>query len=425
MARVGPNQDINDPSTLENLRLLVEDVSVRANDHNNANAGITETKSQGVKVDEANTRLIPITTLLQKQDGSNLEITGFTTSGTFKQDNIDQYPDSVINTYINQAERFRGYYDSIVSSVNSWSDRDNGPIYVTPFVQSRTGVSGLPFGDHEGFSETNLRIAQKDGYAVIDQASIPTIIEWSGKGPNNYNANTYPQLTSTFTNLRTKLSESSQPFLDIQQELTVGTYSFASSTDGFSQSLDMFERVEWSNSVQKFAQTSNLVATNLDLPVPIFTSSAIKIPVMISNFTNSSQILTYSITVKMTPRNINNSVVQPGHIGFVYKTITIFTSPIVTNTQFISHSGSNTSEMNDAITNIFELQGIGTVFIAANTISVREILIVFINQLRLINGSFADWDTEDLLSDVNINLSLDGHFFNNDFGVGVQRSMWP
>lgn len=427
MARVGPNQDINDPTILEDLRLIVEQVAVKINDHNNAFLGLTEVKATIPLYDNNNTRIIPITTLLKKQDGSSISVSGFTTSGTFTQNNIQLYTESTINTYINQAERFKDYYNIFSGYIDSWSNRDNGPPLTSQFIGYRNAISGLSSGLHEGIAQSNITIQQKDGYVSADSTKLPIVILWSGIGPTNYNANTYPQLMSVFNDLSIITTEQTMPFLDVNSVLSLGTYDGSDKNDGFLKAVGLLERTDWRSLWQKFIQMSNFLPSksDLDIPLGIINSNFFKIPVMISNFSNVSQTIPYSATITMTPRNSLNRIFQTFHPGFVNKRITILgpgssDQPV----SLIFNDGSNTSLVNDILTTKLEAQINGSVFVINNSLSIIEIQVAFINQLNINNGTFTDWDTEDLLSDINIQISIDGHFINQNFDIGLKRDIW-
>lgn len=426
MTRIGPNQDINDPTILEELRATAELAAVLANDHNNADDGITEIKSISPKIHPDNTRIIPITTLLKKVDGSETEITGFTTSGTYKQENIDLYMESVINTYIDQAERFRNYYDQLTSIMNFWSNRDNGSPFANPFITTQT--VDIDFVDiHRGWAESNISIRQKDGYATINQSEIIASIDWIGNGPTNYNSGTYPQLSSAFDNLITLMSESSRPYFDVTDVLSQGYYAGADKNDGFLTTIDLFERVDWNNISQKFAQTSKILIFQNDLNYPILIGSDhfFRIPIIVSNFTDSRQNIGYVAKITMTPRNSDNRIFQDFHPGFVNKRIHLIghhTSEL--DEDYIQHDGDNTSEVNDMLTSDFSLQINDFISVPKRSLAISTVQVAFINQLYIANGIFADWDTEDLLSDINVQFSVDGHFINKDFDPGIERNMW-
>lgn len=425
MTRVGPNQDINDPTALENLRAMAEDVAVITNDHNNAYNGITENKSIDPSVHPDNTRIIAISTLLKKEDGSNAEITGFNTDGTYKQENLDLYTESIINTHIDQAERFRNYYDTIVSIINSWADRDNGVPIVTPFIASQTTTLDIP-SSHRGWAKSNINIMQKDGYLTVDNLQIPISIDWSGNGPTNYNSNTYPQLMSEFRNLG--LGEQVQPYFDVNDVFNrfPGYYSSANETDGFTTTLVLFERTDWGIAAQKFAQVSNALPSQSDLNAAIVLGTpSIKIPIMVSNFTDTTRDIGYTVKLTMTPRNISNTIFQNFHAGFVNKRIWIV-GPHVNdiNTNFIQHNGSNTTEVNNVLTSDFNIQISDYVTVPPRSLGIATVQILFVNQLSIGNGLFADWDTEDLLCDINIQFTIGDYSINQDFNPGIERDMW-
>ncbi len=423
MARVGPNQDINDGTTLEDLRKVAEETSVWANDHDEANSAITSIKATGIRVSPVNDRLIPISTLLQKQDGSSLAIDGFTTSGTFVQSNLDEYEDAVINTYIDQAERFRGYYDSLVASARSWSPRSNGSISAITF-------SGVPIGVesgslNEGAITTNINYTQKDGYVGIIQSRIPSSIDWSGSGPVNYNSGTYTQLINEFTSLARTLSFSdSTKYADVASLLSQGLYSSADAVDGMRKTLEMWERAEWNDQIQRFAQVSERFPSPMDSAIPFVAGHQIRIPLFTINFTDTDQFPTYNIKITMTPRNETNRIFEAGYTGFVYKVIS--NSP---DSQFelLNFPAADVDDINDLLTSPITSTANRTIFSPANSINVGSVLVGFINQVEVFapGGSFTGWDTEDLMSDINIQISLDGHSMDQDFDVGLVRSLWP
>lgn len=425
MTRVGPNQDINDPTALENLRLIAEEVAVITNDHNNAYNGITESKSIDPSVHPDNTRIIAISTLLQKEDGSDAEITGFNTDGTYKQENLDLYTESIINTHINQAERFRNYYDAIVSIINSWSDRDNGIPIVTPSIELQTTTLDVP-PFRRGWAKSNINIVQKDGYLTVDNSQIPISIDWSGNGPTNYNSNTYPQLMSEFRNLG--LGEQVQPYFNATEVFSLfpGYYNSINETDGFTTTLVLFERTSWSDNTQRFAQVSDALPSQSDLSAMIgLDTPSLKIPIMVSNFTDTTRNIGYTIKVTMTPRNINNTIFQYFHAGFVNKRIWIV-GPHVNdiNTNFIQHNGSNTAEVNNMLTSDFNVQISDYVTVPPRSLGIATVQILFVNQLSIGNGLFADWDTEDLLCDINIQFTIGDYSINQNFNPGIERDMW-
>lgn len=426
MTRIGPNQDINDPTTLEELRRYTEEAAVRANDHNNAYNSITENKSINPSIHPDNIRIIPISTLLSKIDGSKIEISGFTASGTYKQENIDLYTESVINTYINQPERFRNYYDNLISIINSWSDRDNSHPVTTTYTDTITTIADL-INDHDGYARSLVGFQQKDGYVTVDKSAIPTSIDWSGSGPTNYNSGTYPQLTSAMNGIGVLMSQSIQPYLDISDILGRGYYYGADPTYGFFKNVILFERADWNSSSQKFAQTSNILAgqDSLDSPMPVSSAHFIRIPIMVSNFTNNSQNLVYTAKLTMIPRNTGNRIFQDFNPGFVNKRIWIVglhTNKLEVN--YISHNGSNTSEVNDMLTSNFDVQINDFILVPKRSLEIATVQIGFVNQLNIRNGSFVDWDTEDLLSDINVQFSVDGHSVDFDFDLGLERNMW-
>ncbi len=426
MARTGPNQDINDLTFLELLRESAEIVSVKCNDYQNAADGKTTTKAINPSVHPDNIRIIPITTLLKKIDGSEIEISGFTTSGTYKQSNLDLYSESVINTHIFQPERFRESYNELVAIINSWSDRDNGSPISSTFISHQIVTSGVPIGDHQGWAETNIRIVQKDGIVVPNGLQIPVEIDWEGTGPTNYTSGTYSQLVDVFGNIISEMTESIQPYFDVTDVLSRGSYTGADQTDGFSVSLELFERADWDSLEQNTAQVSRSLPSHSSLTFPILIGSQhlLRIPILVSNFTDNLQNILYNIKLTMTPRNASHDIftVEP---GFVNKRILLVGHRTNNfDSIFIAHNGDNTTEVNNALTSVFSLQLTDFFPVPKKSLDIVTVQVYFVNQLSIRSGSFSGWETEDLLCDINIEFTTDGHSINEDFDPGIELDMW-
>jgi hypothetical protein len=434
MTRSGPNQDINDLIFLENLRNTAESVDVIANDFNLANNGITGEKARYTQgrplVHPDNPRLIPISTLLKKEDGSEVAISGFTTSGTYKQSNLDLYTESVINTHIFQPERFREYYSDLVSIANSWSNVDNSQPNTDSYVIQQIVHDDGDIKD--GSATVWIDFKQKDGLIAPDVSQVPVEIDWEGTGPTNYTSGTYAQLWDEFGNLGAAMGGSIQPYFDAGLLVSLGKYVGFDEVAGLRKIVVLKERSTWSTNTQPinrqaFSQTfTHALQGSLQFPEfsfdPLYT---FRIPIMISNFTNSSLNIPYTIEVTMIPRTTSGGVFNATNAGFVNKIIAITKGfDADQNTSYVVHAGGDPTSANNAITSTFSLQLSGSSFIIKKSLEVVEFKISVINQASVRLGSYSDWDIGNFLSDINIKIDIDGKTFDQTFAHGLERSMW-
>ncbi len=184
MARVGPNQDINDPTTILEVGKFFYDKSV--------DFGILKAISDTENPSASGSPIPTVTIPLKLMDGStySLDCSRITDNFTIDEPKLGE---SVLNTYIDLAERFREYWSTMSNTLSSLNDFfDYSSISVSPHVsgsQTRfgylTGVSGS-FGGRNYTTDS-----------VTFYISVPDIPSWSGYGPINYNYQTYPQLLNT------------------------------------------------------------------------------------------------------------------------------------------------------------------------------------------------------------------------------------
>ncbi|KKL47036.1 hypothetical protein LCGC14_2339580 [marine sediment metagenome] len=195
MARAGPNQDINDPTTLEDSRILATSTSVLAREKSELFNGQTLTDLQAV----------PITIELKLSDGQSVSVDSYQSS---------LWARTVLNTYIDQAERFRGYWNSLNAYANNIPDPDDiatvynmdiGPLDCEITDTDRYEQEPPPFWrtfkaqTKICFFPMTVEISGMSASGVgYDPLIEPT---WSGNGPTNYNHNTYPQLLNEFGRL--------------------------------------------------------------------------------------------------------------------------------------------------------------------------------------------------------------------------------
>lgn len=188
MARVGPNQDINDPTTILEVGKAFYNKSVNFGTLN----AVSTTQNPTATGIPTPTIIIP----LKLENGSthDLYCSRITDEFTVDEPNLGR---SVINTYIDLAERFRNYWltmRTILNNLNDYLDLDYDT--VSPHATGSneywgyvTGVSGS-FGGKSHTEES-----------LIFTTTIPDIPAWSGYGPVNYNYNTYPQLLNVINEI--------------------------------------------------------------------------------------------------------------------------------------------------------------------------------------------------------------------------------
>lgn len=196
MARVGPNQDINDPTTLNNLRSIATSASLQAKYRyeilNN------ESPTGGLA--------IPIFVELKLSSGQSVFVSSY---------QLSVWEQAVINTYIYQPERFRNYWRNINSYADNITAEDIETVYsfnieppdcdITYSNIYEPDPGGSPVwrtrrvNVKDCFFEVSLAVSGMSTSGVeYDSLSEPI---WKGIGPTNYNYNTFPQLQSEFGRL--------------------------------------------------------------------------------------------------------------------------------------------------------------------------------------------------------------------------------
>jgi hypothetical protein len=204
--RTGPNQDINDPTRIDDLRDAADSAAVMVGD---------------TDPDGGPSPAITIQTPIRKEDG--------TTETYDRTDPIsyETWIETVINTYINLPERFRDYYSQMKDIIDGWAGSTSDVDYY---------FEGYGLIDLETWSPTSCLLTHKPTWYTIyftmngtyknwrytsaytkpspntwtnikaslswdidpPEVSIP---EWSGNGPTNYNYGTFPQLITAFSDL--------------------------------------------------------------------------------------------------------------------------------------------------------------------------------------------------------------------------------
>lgn len=188
MARVGPNQDINDPTTIIDLAYQYQQQSDFAGNmlaqSNSENPNVTGSPIVDVSIPFKRTN--GSTQLLQ---GSNIDYD----DGYIY--NTDLVSDSTIITYVFLAERFRGYWEAlnnILDQLNSYDYLEENNI---------ESVSGITYGSLGGteYGQTSY------SFSPSESLLIPT---WQGSGLTNYNQSTYPQLLSALSTISIQRQQS-------------------------------------------------------------------------------------------------------------------------------------------------------------------------------------------------------------------------
>ncbi len=187
MTRSGPNQDVNDPATIIDLAYQYQQDS---DDKGNL---LAQSNAQNPNV--SGTAIIDISIPFKKTDGSTELLQGssidYDEEYTYDSDLV---ADSTIVTYVDLAERFRDYWETLNNVLNQLNDYDylqendidpTGPfttVFPGSIIRTHGSLTGIAY--------------EQDSYSHSPAASLSTPA-WTGIGPTNYNQLTYPQLLST------------------------------------------------------------------------------------------------------------------------------------------------------------------------------------------------------------------------------------
>jgi hypothetical protein len=196
MARVGPNQDINDPTTIIDLLYQYQQQS----------------NSMGNRLAQSNTQnpgatgssIINVSIPFKRTDGSTQLLYGSDISydDGYIYD-TDLVEDSIIVTYVNLAERFRDYWETL----NNVLDQLNSFYILQETNMDPEGPTTINFGNYITRTHGSLGGTSYDLYSYSYSPSESLVVpNWSGEGPISYNRLTYPQLLSELQNLSIQLS---------------------------------------------------------------------------------------------------------------------------------------------------------------------------------------------------------------------------
>ena len=212
MARIGPNQDINDPETIINLAYLYQQMSDAKGDF------LAQSNAQNPNAEGS--PIVNVSIPFKILDGSTELLFGsdiLVDDGEFVYD-TDLVSTATIVTYVDLAERFRDYWSTLNNVLGQLADFDflqeedidpEGPFTVTiPTSQLYTrGTQGGTSHDHTSYS-----------HSPTEPVETP---EWDGVGPTDYNQLTYPQLLSALADVGTTRSEITTSWDTIYHYLTL------------------------------------------------------------------------------------------------------------------------------------------------------------------------------------------------------------
>lgn len=199
MARVGPNQDINDPTT---IIALTYDFQQQSNNYGNFLA-----QSIAQNPNTTGSPIINVSIPFKLTDGSTqlLEGSNIELSESIYIYNENLVSNATLITYINLAERFRDYWATLNNILAQLYDYDYLiEIDIDPEGPA-TGI--LPGGEiriHGSLGGTSYNQFSYS-HSPSSPLSIPT---WIGNGLTNYNQLTYPQLSGILQSINISRSAS-------------------------------------------------------------------------------------------------------------------------------------------------------------------------------------------------------------------------
>lgn len=203
MARAGPNQDVNDPTTMLEVGKSFYDKSV--------DFGILQAVSNTGNPNATGSPVTSITIPLKLFGGSTyfLDCSRITDQFTVDEPRLGL---SVINTYIDLAERFRDYYEVLKASLIGLSDHHSeSSTSIAPIASGSTPPTPPGFMTHASGSFGGISY---DIDFVLFSTSYDDTPVWSGNTPTNYNINTYPQLLESVNGLNGAFVDNSDGAVD-------------------------------------------------------------------------------------------------------------------------------------------------------------------------------------------------------------------
>lgn len=186
MARIGPNQDINDPTTIIQTAFEYQQKSDSAGNFlaqfNARNPNVTGSPIVDIsipfKMEDGYTQFL---------EGSNID---FDDEKYIYDENL--VSNSTLATYVDLAERFRIYWaalNNVLDQLDDYSYLQEDIIApVGPIIVNIPAIFGLRI--HGSLGGTAY---DQESYYHLPSESLSTPV-WTGIGPTNYNQLTYPQL---------------------------------------------------------------------------------------------------------------------------------------------------------------------------------------------------------------------------------------
>ncbi len=217
MARTGPNQDVNDPTTIIDVAYQYQQKSDDFGDL------LAQSLAENPNVD--GDPIVDVTIPFKMANGSTQFIRGVDidfSDGTYSYDTT-LVANANILTYVDLAERFREYWATLNSVIDQVNDFDStretaieprGP-FVIDFLSGRTRTHGS-FGGTE---------YDQFFYTHVPSESFPEPT-WNGFGPTDYNQITYPELLSELSliNLTRDLASSQSWETDYRYDQFIDTF---------------------------------------------------------------------------------------------------------------------------------------------------------------------------------------------------------
>lgn len=257
MARVGPNQDINDPETLINLAFHYQQTSDDKGDF------LAQSNAQDPNV--SGPPIVDVSIPFRIQDGSTVLLRGSDISrddGEYIYD-TDLVASAGIVTYVDLAERFREYWN-LLNNVSGQlvdyefsEDEDIEPHSFTTTIFDTTWEIGS-----QGGTSYNLG---RYTHSPTEPSEEP---EWDGVGPADYNQLTYPQLLTELTRVGTHVNET---ILSWEEDYT---YSKSTSHGGASVGFTQHENFRHERfREQQYVQFYNPGETDITISMSMTISS--------------------------------------------------------------------------------------------------------------------------------------------------------
>lgn len=298
MARSGPNQDINDSTTIINLAFRYQEES---NNRGNILAQLDtgDPSASGAPI-------VDVTIPFKKTDGSTELLGGndieLDSGGKFIFDE-DLVFNSHIGTYIDLAERFRDYWETL----NDVLDQIGGSGVTT---QSGIEPEG-PTTENPTSGQTIIR-GSLSGTAFAQNtfpASLSTPL-WSGDGPTNYNQNTYPQLLNELITVSGQIKSWDTIFWFENSTLLDPTFNNIQSR--FGKSILGSGVPDNERSVQFFNPGSGIITIELSMHASGTMDSSFQ--VVISSVADIGEINEYPLPIDFGPTFIIDSEIlsNPG-----------------------------------------------------------------------------------------------------------------